>query len=410
MLGTILTFILLLFLSGFFSSAEVVMLSLSQLQVRRLVKQKRRNADRLARLKENPHRLLQTILIGNNVVNIGAAAIATKLSLELFGEPGVAIATGIVTFLVLLFGEIIPKSIGVNHAKTLALIFTPILSVLQWLLTPLILVIDAIASVFTRLFGEAERERVTEESISDLLTLGEKDGMIKQQEREMIQNIFKFDDTSVDEVMTPRLDVFLLERHQRVSEVMPLILEKGFTRIPLYEERCDNIKGLVNTKDLLAALHEKKDCTLSELMKPVLFVPENKKLDSLLREFQRKHTPFAVVLDEHGLFIGIVTLEDVLEELVGELYDENDPAERLVIPMSSHSYHVSAKALVADLNEEYDFQLPESDEYDTLGGLIMAQLGHIPRPGEELRIGRVQLTVKHVARNRIVDVDLKKIS
>ncbi|RME30890.1 HlyC/CorC family transporter [Candidatus Woesearchaeota archaeon] len=410
MLGTLIVFLILLGLSGFFSSAEVVMLSLSRLQVRRLIKHKRKHAERLAKLKENPHKLLQAILIGNNLVNIGAAAIATQLSLMLFGSAGVAIATGVVTFLVLLFGEIIPKSIGINHAKEIALFITPIMSFLTWALTPLIIVIDAIAKIFTRLFGEAEKERVTEEEISDLLSLGEKEGMIKQRERKMIQNIFKFDDTSVDEIMTPRLDVFLLDMHERVRAVMPDVIAHGFTRIPVYDQRMDNIKGVVNTKDLLATLHEGKDCPLSALMKPVLFVPENKKLDSLLREFQKKRAPFAVVLDEHGLFIGIVTIEDLLEELVGELYDENDADVREVRKVESHTFLVSAKALVEDLNEDYGFKLPESEEYDTLGGLIMARLGRIPSQGEELRVGHVKLTVEKMARNRIVTVRINKIS
>ncbi|MBR9692824.1 DUF21 domain-containing protein, partial [Candidatus Woesearchaeota archaeon] len=216
MLTTIIVFLVLLFLSGFFSGAEIAMISLSRLQVDRLVKQKKRNAALLEKLKSNPHKLLETILIGNNLVNIGAAALATKLSIDLYGNVGVGIATGVTTFLVLLFGEIIPKSVAVNHRKRISLIIAPILYVLQWILTPIIWFIDGFSSVFTKMFGEPEPERVTEEEILDVVSAGEQDGSLKKREREMIQNVLEFDDTNVDEIMTPRLDTYCLEMHKTV--------------------------------------------------------------------------------------------------------------------------------------------------------------------------------------------------
>lgn len=405
MTGTIIAFILLLLLSGFFSCAEIVMMSLSRLQVRRLVRQNRANAQQLAQLKEDPHRLLQTILIGNNLVNIGAAAIATKLAIDLFGNAGVGIATGITTFLVLLFGEIIPKSLGVNHTKRIALAITPLMRVLKTLLTPVIIVIDVIASFFTRIFGEGEKERITEEEIHDILKTSETEGQISRRERRMIENIFRFDDTSVDEIMTPRLDVFCLEMRRTVGEVTPSILEHGFTRIPIYDGRMDNIKGIVINKDLIGANPKQQ---LKELLKPVYFVPENKRLDTLLREFQKRKTPFGVVVDEHGLFIGIVTIEDLLEELVGEIYDEDDASVEMVRKVDGDAFIVSGKTLVDDLNTEHHFSLPLSEDYDTIGGLVIHQLGRIPKPGDEAELLGLVLRVEKVHRNRVVRVRVTK--
>lgn len=410
MLTIIVVFLILLLLSGFFSSAEIAMMSLTQLQVGRLVKKKRRNAKRLAMLKENPHKLLETILIGNNLVNIAAAAIATALSIQLFGDAGIGIATGITTFMVLLFGEIIPKSLAVNHRKAIALAITPILYGLQWLLTPIIFFIDAIASFFTKLFGEPEQERITEEEVIDIVQASEQDGSLKKREREMIQSVLELDDTCVGEIMTPRLDVFCLEMHQRIVEVVDGVLESGYSRIPVYDRLKDRLKGVVLVKDLLRALKEGREQEiLKGVMQHVLFVPESKKLDSVLREFQRKKSPFAIVVDEHGLFIGIVTIEDVLEELVGEIYDENDTVNDTVVQkLDATTFSIPGKMPIADLNDKHAFKLPVSDEYDTLGGFLMNRLGRIPLVGDQVEYDHWLFTIDRLSQHRIITVKAVK--
>ncbi len=406
MLEQIILFIFLLLLSAFFSCAESALLSVSNLRLKRLLRQKRRNAQLLARLKEDPHKLLEMILIGNNLANIGAAALATAMAIGYFGNAGVGIATGVTTLFVLFFSEIIPKSLGVSHASTISLVFAPPLYALQWLLTPVIFLVDRAARVFTRLFGEPERETVTEEEVREVLQASEHDGHLKSREREMIQNVLKLDDRSVDEAMTPRLDVFCLEMHQKVSEAIDTIIAEGYSRVPVFDTRMDQMRGVVIVKELLLALKEGKTAvTLEQVMQPVLFVPENKKLDALLREFQRRKAAMGVVVDEHGLFIGIITIEDILEELVGEIYDENDVSELAEVQkLDGQTYLISGKTLIADLNERLKFTIPEEEDYDTLAGFLMDRFGRIPKPGEELRVGNLRLLMEKVAQHRIVTV------
>jgi len=406
MLITIIIFLALLALSGFFSSAELALMSLSDLQVERLVKHGERHAKTLRHLKKEPHKLLETILIGNNLVNITAASLATVVSIQFFGSLGVGIATGITTFLVLLFGEIIPKSLAVSHRKRISLAVSPVLYGLRWLLTPVIIVIDWIASIFTRFFGEAERERITEEEVRDLVRASEQDGHIKKREREMIQGVLDMDDTSVGEVMTPRLDTFCLEMHERVEDVIDKVLKSGYSRIPIYDKKVDNVKGIVLLKDLLRALLEgKRREELGTLLQQVLVVPETKKLDSVLRDFQKRKSPFALVVDEYGLFIGIVTIEDVLEELVGEIYDEDDAVETLTTKkIGKNAYRVSGRAPI----DELEFGFPESEEYDTMAGLLMTRFGRVPKTGEQVVIRGWRCTVEQVERNRILSVRVER--
>jgi putative hemolysin len=336
---------------------------------------------------------------------------ATAVSIQLFGDTGVGIATGVTTFLVLLFGEIVPKSLAVNHRKSISLAITPILYALQYILTPVIIVIDWIASIFTKMFGEPEPERVTEEEVVDIIHASEQDGHIKKREREMIQGVLDLDDTNVEEIMTPRLDVFSLEMHRTIGEVIDEVLESGFSRIPVYNRSQDEIKGVVLVKDLLKALKDERgELLLEAVAQDVLFVPANKKLDSVLREFQKKKSPFAMVVDEHGLVIGLLSIEDVLEELVGEIYDENDPQDDAVIQkIDKHSFIIPGKLLIADLNDELGLKLPESEDYDTLAGLVMGKLGRIPKPGAVVKVAQWKLTVKNVTHHRIVSLRVEKM-
>ena len=410
MIGTILIFVVLLFLSGFFSCAEIVMMSLPIRRVRQLNNQDIKNADRLEKLLEHPHTLLQTILIGNNLANISTASIATALAIEMFGNSGIGIATGITTFLVLMFGEIVPKSIGVNNKEAIALAITPIMLILTKVFKPIIIVINKLAKIFTRFFGKAETEQVTEEEINELIKEGEEVGSIKSREREIIENVFRFDDMTADEVMTPRLDVVCLDVNNQLIDVLDQIIEQGFSRFPVHDGNKDDIKGVLLLKDVLNSLGKKVNPKLSEIMVPAFFVPENRNLDSLLKEFQHKKNPFAIVIDEHGLFIGIVTIEDLLEELVGEIYDEDDAESHDIKKVSKGTFVVSGKALVEELNNEQGFSLPISEDYDTIAGLIMDKLGRVPIDGEEIEIEKTILVVNSMHRNRVNVVTIHRAS
>jgi len=411
MSGLLLLFILLLLLSAFFSCAEAAMLSLSKLQVRRLLKQQRRNARLVEKLKADSHRLLETILIGNTLVNIAAAALATSWAIATFGDTGIGIATGVTTFLVLILGEVIPKTLGVSHPSAVALAISPFLYVIEALFTPLLVVIDWFAKLFAKLFGEPERELFTKDEVRDVVVASEHEGHLKAGERMMIQNVLKLDERNAGEVMTPRLDVFCLEMHKKVDEVIDAILVEGYSRVPVYDTKMDQMRGVVLVKDLLKVVEEgRKGLSLEEVMQPLLVVPENKKLDGVLREFQRRKAALAIVMDEHGLFIGIVTIEDVLEELVGEIYDENDLQEsEAVRQLEDDSLLVSGKTLIAELNEKHGLAIPESDDYDTLAGFLMNSFGRIPRQGEELKTGSLRLTVERAAQHRVVTVRVMRL-
>lgn len=407
MIDTVVWFFVLLVLSGFFSSAELATMSLSRMQVDRLVREHRKNAVLLRKLKSDPHKLLTTILIGNNLVNIAAAAIATALAIELLGSIGIGIATGITTFLVLLFGEIIPKSLAVSHASRMALYMAPLLYFLQIVLTPLIVVIDSIASIFRRFFGEPEEDRITEEIVTDVVDESQRQGGLKTREAEMIRSVLDFDDRNVDEIMTPRLDVFSLEMHRPVADVLEEILDKGYSRVPVYDRKMDRMKGVVLVKDILR-VRENPKTLLLDIMQPVLFAPETQTLDRLLREFQRHKTPFAIVVDEHGLFIGVVTSEDIVEELVGEIYDESDKEEDLVQEVDKKTLLVAGKAPISFLNEQHHLKIPEADDYDTLGGFITDRLGRMPKEGDKVQSHSIRYIVQSVTRHRVKSVKVKR--
>jgi putative hemolysin len=402
----IVVLVLCVVLAAFFNASEMAMLTLSRFQAERLVKQKRAYAGLLLKMRQNPHRLLATITIGNTLVSIAAAALATSLAIGYWGDKGVGIATGVTTFVVLIFGETVPKSMGVYHARALAPVLAPLLYVFQVVLMPVIWVSDAFTLLFNKVFGEPEKERVTAEEVSAMARVGEQDGHIKRREREMIQSVLALDDRNVTEIMTPRLDVFCLDMNTSIADVLDKVVAEGYSRIPVYDGRMDKMQGVVIVKDLLRkVIREGRKGQVKDVMQDVLFVPENKKLDSLMREFQRKKAPFAIVVDEHGLFIGIVSMEDVLEELVGEIYDENDHDERA--PVHKHedgSYFVSGKTLISELNEDHAFSLPESEDYDTLAGYLMGKLGRIPLQGDEVVTDGWRFTVNRVAAHRIVSV------
>ena len=262
------------------------------------------------------------------------------------------------------------------------------------------------ATLSAKLFGEPERELFTKDEIRDVVTASEHEGHLKAGERMMIQNVLKLDERNAGEMMTPRLDVFCLEMHRKVGEVLDAILAEGYSRVPVYDTKMDQMRGVILVKDLLKMVKEKrKGLSLEEVMQPLLVVPENKKLDGVLREFQRRKAALAIVLDEHGLFIGIVTIEDVLEELVGEIYDESDLQESAAVQrLGDGSLLVSAKTLIAELNEQHSLAIPENDDYDTLAGFLMNSVGRIPRQGEEFTIGALRLIVERAAHHRVVTV------
>ncbi len=404
----VLLFVICLALSAFFSSSEIALISLTRAKVRTLLNEGRKGSESLATLKETPNRFLISILIGNNIVNTAAASIATAVTIAIFGDIGVGIATFVVVILLLFFGEIGPKVYATRHSEKLALrVASPILY-LSRVLSPVIWGIEKITGKFGAPAAIGEPS-VTEEEIKEWIEVGKEEGTIEQEEREMLYSVLEFGDTNAREIMTPRVDVAMIEDTLTLNEAMQIFNETGFSRLPVYHDSVDNIIGILNIKDVFsAAFAMKKEIPIKELMYDPYFVPETKKIDDLLKELQLRKVQMAIILDEYGSFIGILTVEDILEELVGDILDEFDREEPEIQKIGEGIYLVDAKLWVEDLNDELDISLPVHESYETIGGLLIERLGHIPHPGETVHLAEahVTLVVMQMLSRRIVKLKL----
>ena len=386
----ILILVALLVLSGFFSSSETALFSISLTRARHLAKQGDKSFVLIHRMKDDPHTLLTTILIGNNVVNVGAAALATSIAMTMVPGYAVGIATGIMTFFILVFGEVLPKSIATRNNILIARIAIFPLYWFSRLLYPLLIFLNFIP----KLTGKIKKTTtVTEEELMTFVEVVEEEGEIKEAEKELIHKIFEFDDTNASEIMTPRGDMFVIDA-DRELDIMA-IAKSGFTRIPVMEGDVDHIIGILNIKDLLINYARFADrINIREIMRPPYFVPENKKLDKLLQQFKKRKTHMAIVVDEHGGISGLVTLEDALEEIVGEIEDETDRDEPHIVEVKNGEWLVLGKTGIEEINEKIGMDIPDSPEYDTFSGYILATIGRIPSENEKIDIGDYSATVK----------------
>jgi len=401
-------FIVCILLSAFFSSAEVALISITRAKVRTLVNEKRPGAEALAHLKEFPNTLLTTILIGNNIVNIAAASIATWIAIQIFGDIGVGIATGFVVIILLVFGEITPKVYAARASEGFALAIARPILYLSYLFSPVIWVVDRVSHSL-RLHGHEAEASVTEEEIREWIDVGTEEGTIEEEEQDMLYSVLEFGDTTAREIMTPRVDVIVMEDTASFEEAIRLFNETGFSRIPVYHDKTDNITGILNVKDLFSTMVSPRKETIPELMYDPYFVPETKKIDDLLKELRVRRLQIAVVIDEYSSFVGIVTVEDILEELVGDIQDEFDKEEPGILKLGEGVYVVDAQMWIEDLNEQLGISLPLAESYETIGGLLLERFGHLPQhPGEkaEIEAGRVTLVVMQMRGHRIVKVKI----
>ena len=394
----------LLILSGFFSSAETALFSIGKTRIRHRAKQGDRAFILIERMKANPHRLLSTILIGNNIVNVGAAAIATSIAIDMFSSYAVGLATGVMTLLILIFGEVLPKSIAERNNLFIGKMSIYPVYWLSILFLPIILFLNFIPIIT----GKIKRTpSVTEEELLTFVEVVEEEGEIKEEEKELIHNIFEFDDTNASEIMTPRADMFVLESDEKLD--LKAVAESGLTRIPVIEEDIDHVIGILNIKDLFMRLAKgNTEIDIREIMTKPYFVPENKKLDSLLRQFKRRKHHIAIVVDEHGGVSGLVTMEDALEEIVGEIRDETDKEEPHIVRKKSNEWIVLGKTDIEDVNETIGMEIPDTREYDTFSGFILDKIGKIPTEREEIVIDSFIITVEEKDGIRIVKYSVKQ--
>jgi putative hemolysin len=403
----ILLFVLCVILSAFFSSTEVALISITRAKARTLVNEGKPGSEAVAALKESPEHLLITILIGNNIVNVAAAALATSIAIKAFGDIGVGIATFFVVIVLLVFGEIGPKIYAARASDSFALTVAPVILFLSRIFSPFIWIVERVSPTFG-IGKDVGEPSVTEEEIKEWIDVGKEDGTIEQGEQEMLYSVLEFADTTAREIMTPRVDVTLMEDTVTFEEAIRIFNETGFSRIPVYHDQIDNITGILNVKDVFSAMvSHRKDSTIKEVMYDPMFVPETKKIDDLLKELQVHRVQMAIVIDEYSSFVGIATVEDILEEIVGDIMDEYDKEEPEIQNISDGVFVVDAQMWVEDINERMEIDLPVDESYETIGGLIIDRLGHIPlHPGEKVEIneGKIILAVMQMHGRRIVKV------
>jgi len=394
----------LLLLSGFFSSAETALFSISRAKARYIAKEKGLTNALIKKMKDDPHRLLSTILIGNNLVNVGAAALATAIMIDLVASNAVGIATGIMTALILIFGEIIPKSIATRNNVLVARLVIMPLYWLSILFTPIIYLLNFIPSLTRKV---QSKSRVTEEELMTFVEVVEEEGGIDEEEKELIHNIFEFDDTSASEIMMPRADMFVINVDEKLN--LEEIIRSGFSRIPVIEEDIDHVIGILNIKDLF--MHQvvsAKQADARSVMGEPYFVPENKKLDHLLQEFKRRKQHIAIVVDEHGGVSGLITLEDALEEIVGEIVDETDKVEPHIVKLKRNEWRVLGKSEIEDVNDKLAMEIPDTKEYDTFSGYVLDLIGRIPHEKEDILLDNFVVTVNEMDGTRIKEYIVRK--
>jgi CBS domain containing-hemolysin-like protein len=399
--------IVMLILCALASAAETALTSVSRIKLKNLIEEGDQKAAEIEQLLANPNSFLSTILVVNSVGTIVASSMATVLALRFSASWGELIASIALSLVVLIFCEITPKTAAVQNPLRWARFFVRPVKNVAWLLYPLIRTLSTITTFLVRsLGGQTVRHGpfVTEEELRLLVTVGEEEGVLEEEETEMIHSIFEFADTPVREVMIPRIDVIALETHTTVEHAVDLALEGGFSRIPVYEETIDNIIGILYTKDMLQYLRDqRKNQPLRELVRPAYFVPETKKLDDLLREIRQKRVHLAIVIDEYGSVAGLVTIEDLVEEIVGDIKDEFDREETLYEEVNPREYIFSAKISIDEFNDVMDTRL-EHEDYDTLGGFLYAQLDKIPVVGDAITFEQHRFTILTTRGRRITKV------
>jgi putative hemolysin len=403
----------LLVASGFFSGSEIGLFRLSRSRRQHLVEQDGgRSAQLLDRLMSNPDRALITILVGNNLVNIAAAAMATALAISIFERAAVGIATGVMTLLVLVFGEIIPKAYASRFSSQVSLRASPFLRGMQVLVFPVVWVFEQVTHFVFRLMGARTGERTfsSTEEIRTLIAVGEEEGVLEEEEREMLHSVIDFGELMAKEVMVPRTDMVCLAARTSVKEAVKVAVDSGFSRLPVYDGNLDNIVGIVFAKDLLAHLAaDKGDVPVTSVQRQPLFVPESNTLDDVLRELQERRTHMALVVDEYGGTSGLVTMEDLLEEIVGEIFDEYDLRRESVRILDDETAVVDARVHVDDVNDKFGTKLPEDEVYETVAGFVFHTLGRIPKEGETFQAHGLRVTVEKAINRRILRVRMVKL-
>lgn len=403
-IGEIIVLIMLLILSGFFSMAETALMSLSKIRTRHMVEEGVKGAKLVQRLLEDPSKLLGAILIGNNVANIAASALTTTIAVKIIGgEAGVAVATAITTVLVLIFAEITPKSIAKQNSEKISLIVSKPIKIIVMILKPLVFIFAGISNFVIKIIGgdpKVNEPFITEEELKTMVGVSEEEGVLEGVEKEMIFNVFDFADTCVKDVMVQRVDIIAVDVNSTYEELLEVIKEEQFSRIPIYDDTIDNVVGILNVKDLIIAGAGTGQFKVMDYAREPYYTFEFKKIPEVFKEMKKTRNHMGVVLDEYGGTVGILTIEDLIEEIVGDIEDEYDDEHQMIEVIKEDEYIVDGSARLDDISDLIGVNM-ESEDLDSVGGLIIEELGRIPEEHEEVLISNIRFVVEEVDKNRI---------
>lgn len=402
--------IVLLLLSAFFSSAETALTTSNKIRLRSMAEEGNKRAKKVLEITDDSGKMLSAILIGNNIVNLSSASLATTLATKIFGSAGAGIATGILTVLVLIFGEISPKTFATIHADKISLAYAGVISGLMKLLTPIIIIINKLALGFLillRVDASGAQNTMTEDELRTIVDVSHEEGVIETEEREMINNVFDFGDAQAKEIMVPRIDMTFADINSSYYELLEIFREDKYTRLPVYEDSTDNVVGIINMKDLLL-YEDKEHFSIRNIMRKPYYTYEHKNTAELLLEMRKSSINIAIVLDEYGATAGLITLEDLLEEIVGEIRDEYDMDEEDPIQkINVLEYIVQGSLNLNTLHDMLDLELV-SEDYDSIGGYLIGLLDHLPKVGESITTPEgIFFRVEDMEKNRINKIFMK---
>lgn len=399
---------LLLAMSAFFSSAETALSTVNRIRIRTLAEEGNKRAITLTKVIDNSGKMLSVILIGNNVVNLSASSLATILATKILGSAGAGIATGILTLLILVFGEISPKTMATIYAENISLTYAPLIYGLMKILTPVVFIVNLLTTGFLKLLRvdvKKKDEAYTENELRVIMDASHEEGMIENEEHQMINNVFDFDESCAKDIMVPRIDMSFIDVNATYEELIETFRKDMFTRLPVYEDTTDNVIGIMNVKDLILN-NRKESFSIRDIMREAYYTYEFKKTSELFIEMKNNSVPMAIVLDEYGATAGLVTLEDLIEEIVGEIRDEYDADElNSIKKIAEGEYLIEASIKLDDLNDVLGTEF-ESEDYDSLGGYLIGLLDRLPEEGETIEDNGYTFNVVSVDKNRIEKIKM----
>ena len=404
----LITIVILLAMSAFFSSSETALTTVSAIRLKSLADNGNKNAKLVLKLKDNPDKMLSAILIGNNIVNIAASSLVTIFVQSKWGDWAISIGSGVLTLLVLVFGEITPKTAATGYADKFSLIVAKPIWFLTKVLTPVIFIVNFFASCIMKIFRININEKestFTEEELRTIMDVSHEEGVIEEEEREMINNVFDFGDAEAKEIMIPRIDMCMVNIDATYDEVLEIFKENRYTRLPVYQDTTDNVIGIINIKDLIFYRSD-EEFNINNYLRDVYYTYEYKKLDELLNEMRKDSVNITIVLDEYGAAVGLITIEDLLEEIVGDIRDEYDyDEEENLKEIAPNEYLVDGQTKLDDVNDALDLSLT-SEDYDSIGGYIIGSLDRLPVEGDTVENDQVTLVVDVMDKNRIDKVHI----